>query len=103
MSLKTRAEFSKRQTSLHRKISRVRHRGITHRANMSIGEKKPVAILPLRAFRVVLQYAEVKRGKNIRHAQRPRSVAASRRNEHFNYRLTDLICAPLKFANFLIR
>jgi hypothetical protein len=57
---------------------------------VAVAEDQPVALGPLAGcLRIVFEDLKVERGKNIRHAERPRGVARARRDEHLDNRLAD--------------
>ena len=95
MPLKPAAELPQRHAFFHVKVSRVRKGGIEHGADMAVTEDEPVALLPLRPLRVVLQDMEIKRGEDVRHAEGPRRVSAPCIDQHLYDRLADSLRALL--------
>src|SRR3989344_1525769 len=83
MTLQAGTEFSERHTFFHWKVAAMGHRGVAHRADMSVRKKKAVALFPSRILWVVLQNMEVERGENIGHAEGTRKVTTPYRSEHF--------------------
>ena len=68
---------------------------------MPIRKHEPVALGPLGIFRVLTQNMEVKRGKNISHAQRPADMTRACIRDHLNHILTDMICHLLQKFNLV--
>ena len=84
MALEARAECAQCQALRKRKVARMRHRGVAHGADVTVGEDKPIALFPCRILRVVIKDVEVQCGNNVRHAKRTRGVPRAGRNEHFH-------------------
>src|SRR3989344_2992185 len=103
MSLQARTEFPQRETLLNREVPGMCHRGVAHGRDVTVGEHKPVALRPIRIFRIVFQYVKIERGENVRHSKRPRRMPAFGGREHFNNSLADIVRVRFKRSHFGIR
>ena len=103
MSLQARTEFPQRETLLNREVPGMCHRGVAHGRDVTVGEHKPVALRPIRIFRIVFQYVKIERGENVRHSKRPRRMPAFGGREHFNNSLPDIVRVRFKRSHFGIR
>ncbi len=84
MALQPRAELAQRLQFRDREISRIRHRGVEHRTDVTIGQHQPVAIRPGGVLRIVLEAMQVQIGEDVGHAERAGGVAAAGSEQHRN-------------------
>jgi hypothetical protein len=75
VTLQARAEFTERETFFYRKISGMRHRGVTYRDNVAVAKEEAVAFCPIGILGIVREDVEIQRRENIGHAKGAGRVA----------------------------
>src|SRR3989344_8281697 len=100
--LQARAKLAQSSQFLDRKVTRVSHGGIKHRADMAIRKHKPVSLRPIRFFWLMPQGVEEEHRENICHIKRSSDVAGAGVFENIYYRNANLIRSLFQFFYFVV-